>query len=268
MSKGALIGKGMTADVYEWGEGRRVVKLYNDWFQTDWIHQEASINQAIQEAGVHAPAALEYVEVEGRRGLVYEKIIGVSLLKLIEASPQRIEEYAGAMARLHSSIHQCRTTQLPRQKERLKNFICQSQSVLGERTERICRYLLSLPGGDSICHGDFHPDNILMTEDRSYAIDWVDANIGDPMGDVTRTSLMIQTPYNPTDIPAEMLRQLKEKLNRTYLEEYFRLTGTSEEQLECWILPVAAARLRENIPGERQWLLHMIDSRLKQLELA
>ncbi len=262
-----MIGQGMTADVYEWGDNQ-VIKLYNDRIQTDWIHYEASVCRSVQEAGVPAPSVYEFVEVEGRRGLIYEKIIGTSLLKLIAADPSQSVQYAQEMARLHSSIHRCTTALLPRRQDRLEHFIRQSESTLGERTDRICRYLHSLPQGDSICHGDLHPDNILVTEERSYAIDWTEANIGDPMGDVARTSLMFQTPYNPTDIPDEALWQLKELLNRTYLDEYYRLTGTGEAQLEPWVLPIAAARLRENIPGERDWLLGMINNRLGQLESA
>jgi hypothetical protein len=51
--------------------------------------------------------------------------------------------------------------------------------------------------------------------------------------------------------------------NKVYLNEYCRLSRAKLEDIDRWMLPVAAARLREDVPGERDWLLRLIDDRLR-----
>ncbi|MFC5468137.1 phosphotransferase family protein [Cohnella suwonensis] len=267
MEKGALIGKGMSAEVFEWGN-HQVLKLYYDWYQPDWVRYEAEIGMAIKEAGVPAPSVYEMLEEGGRRGLLYERIPGSSMFTMMQASPSSILKYAKEMARLHLSIHQCSTAKLPRQKDRLEQAIHEAKDILEEKKEIICNFLRTLPEGNWICHGDFHPDNILMTKNKSIAIDWTNANIGDPLCDVARTSLMFLSPFNPPGTPLVMtipIRIAKRILNRVYLKEYCRLANIRFESINSWMLPVAAARLREKIPGEQKWLLNLIDNRLKQI---
>jgi hypothetical protein len=111
----------------------------------------------------------------------------------------------------------------------------------------------------------FHPDNILMTSFKSVAIDRTNANVGNSLCDVARTCLMIRSPFIPTSTPKIMtvvIRLVKKLLHNTYLKEYSRLSKAKVADIESWILPVAAARLRENIPGDQKWLLGLINSRL------
>jgi hypothetical protein len=50
------------------------------------------------------------------------------------------------------------------------------------------------------------------------------------------------------------------------LSEYTKLAKVKPADVEKWLLPVAAARLRERVPGEEQWLLDMIDEKLRALK--
>jgi uncharacterized protein (TIGR02172 family) len=268
MKKGALIGKGMTAEVYEWGQDR-ALKLYYDWFQPEWIQQEMDIAKAVNEAGVPSTSVFEIVEEGSRFGLIYERIMGPSMFAVMQSSPHKIVDCARKMAQLHHSIHRCGTDKLPPQKHILEKAIRDSSELLKEKTEPACNFLHTLPNGKSICHGDFHPDNILMTSTKSVAIDWTNANIGNPLCDVARTCLMIRSPFIPPSTPKIMtvaIRLVKKQLHNTYLKEYCRLSKAEVADIESWILPVAAGRLREKVPGEQKWLLGLINSRLKQIE--
>ncbi|ACT04642.1 phosphotransferase family protein [Paenibacillus sp. JDR-2] len=261
MTAGQLIGKGMTAEVYEWGEAQ-VVKLYYGNIPKDWLHYESRIGTAVYQAGVPSPEVFGQVEVEGRSGLVYEKIAGQSLLAFMLGDMDQAEHYSILLARLHADIHRCRASGLPRQKDRMAMFVRQSASFLGDRVEPVLEALERLPDGESVCHGDLHPDNVLQAGDRLTVIDWMDANSGDPLCDVARTSMMLLSPFvsmPPLSIPSDT----GQRLNEAYLSEYCRLTGTKREAIDRWRLPVAAARLRERIPGEQEWLLTYIDRELE-----
>lgn len=71
--------EGRTAQVYRWDESH-VLKLYREWCPPDWVEYEARVARAIHAAGVASPAAGDIVEVDGRRGLIYERLEGPSML--------------------------------------------------------------------------------------------------------------------------------------------------------------------------------------------
>lgn len=51
--------------------------------------------------------------------------------------------------------------------------------------------LESMPKGNSLCHGDFNPSNIIISEDnKPYIIDWSHATQGNPCADAARTYLL------------------------------------------------------------------------------
>ena len=75
MPLGALIGRGRTAEVYAWDEGR-IVKLYwRDWPEATVRHEE-EMALLVNEAGLATPRFYGRVEVDGRQGLVYERVDG------------------------------------------------------------------------------------------------------------------------------------------------------------------------------------------------
>src|SRR6266498_2632911 len=101
---GKPIAAGRTAEIYAWGEGR-VIKLLRPGFPAYLIQQAEVITTAIYQAGIAAPKIFEVVEVDGRPGIVYERIDGPSLTGSIERHPFRLRDHAALLARLHAAIH-------------------------------------------------------------------------------------------------------------------------------------------------------------------
>ena len=264
MNKGALIGKGMTAEVYEWGQNK-VLKLYHERFSREWIQYEANIGTAIHDAGVPSPAVYEIVEVDGRKGIVFQRIYGKSMLKHIQAEPWNICNYASQLARLQFSIHQCTAGCLPTQTEKYSARIHGSSALLGDKEQKILNYIDGLPDGTSVCHGDFHFNNIIVSGNKLVPVDWTNAYQGNPLGDVARTFLMMNSPGKTSGIGNMnmLLSQYRKWLTYwTYLSEYMKLANVSYKEIDAWILPTAAAKLRDRINGEESWLLGMINKRL------
>lgn len=261
-----MIGQGRTAEVYAWDSGK-ILKLYFDWFPMNWIKYEADIGRAIYNAGVPSPELFDMVDEDGRKGLIYQRIDGVSLLKLIETKPWQIPGYARQMAQLHFKIHQFSTDKLPSHKDRMTHAIMKETPILGKEAEKIITYLNGLPSGNSVCHGDFHPDNILVSAKGWVAIDWMNAYEGNPLSDVARTCLMIHSPFIPPGTPRILMDIIKCMIYSAYIKEYLKLANVKWEDIETWMLPVAAARICEKVPGEEKWLLEMIDNKLKQHRL-
>jgi Ser/Thr protein kinase RdoA (MazF antagonist) len=162
-SLGARIAEGRTAEVYAWDEGT-VVKLYRDWTPRRWIDEELQIARVVHAAGVAAPAPGEIVEINGRAGLVYERLDGPSMLEHMQKRWfLTVHQFAKQMAGLHVAMHRCQAPDLPRFRDRLAHNIGHAPDLPDALRAAVLRQLESLPDGDSLCHGDFHPGNILMT---------------------------------------------------------------------------------------------------------
>nr|MBP9023045.1 aminoglycoside phosphotransferase [Spirochaetota bacterium] len=118
MNKGEILGKGMTAEVYEWDDDK-VLKLYYDSFSKDCVDFEAHVSKTVFEAGVSSPEVFGIVALEGRLGIVFQRICGQSMLRAIEKKPWKLAFYARGMARMHAQMHLKNIKELPNQKDNL-----------------------------------------------------------------------------------------------------------------------------------------------------
>lgn len=267
MKKGKLIGSGKTAEVYEWGNDK-VLKLYFKSISDDWIKNETEIVTKIHGAGIPTPEVFEIVEVNGRKGVIFERVIGEPVIIHVAIEPWKLLYYAKQMAQMQFEMHKFSLDTLPPQKEKLSKTIETSAKILGsKKIGLILDYLEALPGGASLCHGDIHFGNVMVTKKGLIALDWTNAYQGNPLGDVARTCLVINSsaPFGDYINLIKPYAYTKCLLHQSYLNEYIRLAKVSTDDVDNWELPIAAARLRAKIPGEERWLLQIINKHLKQL---
>jgi aminoglycoside phosphotransferase (APT) family kinase protein len=84
------------------------------------------------------------------------------------------------LARLHTHIHGQPVRQLGNLKSRLATNIA-GTGLLDEPLKQILLgRLADMPEGNRLCHGDFHPINVLGQNSLPMVIDWPDACCGDP----------------------------------------------------------------------------------------
>lgn len=267
MEKGKLLGKGMTAEVYAWGEDK-VLKLFLDKYNNEWVKREAVIGQKIHEAGVPSPAVFDMVEIDGRKGIIFERISGKTITDSLMKEPLMFCNSVYQMAEFQYKIHTCSAEGIPSQKERFAYAIHLSSEILGDKVKKILDYVDRLPDGNQICHGDFYLSNIMVSNNKFVAIDWSSGYRGDPAGDVAKTCLIISSPAvlpGTPDILGAMSLYPKWLTYWNYLYEYMRISKIKFENIDAWMLPVAAVKLKDKIPGEEKWLMKMINNRLEQL---
>jgi uncharacterized protein (TIGR02172 family) len=255
---------GRTAAVYAWKDGW-VIKLFvTDW-PPDWVEYEARIARIVHASGLPVPVVGEVIQVDGRIGLEYERVDGISMLAQIASRPWRAMCLARLFAELHAEMHTRSMPDLPELHSRLKGKINDFSGLPEDLRQAAQQTLQCMPRGDRLCHGDFHPGNILMTAHGPVIIDWTDAARGNPMADVARTRLLVSTP--PTEemkAVALMIRLFQGAFFRTYMQHYFKLQPEGKDQLDLWQPVVNAARLREGIPGDSQRLIPQIRQALKK----
>ena len=263
MEKGPLIGAGRTADVYVWGE-EHVLKLYQAWMPAIPIEREFSITRLARAAGLSVPAADEMLQVDGRLGIVFERIPGTPLLKILEARPWELISISRLLAEQHAGMHACNLPpDATGQREQIEQGIAWAKDLSEPEKQAIRAVLAGLPDGDALCHGDFHPDNILITEHGPVIIDWMTSRRGHPLADVARTVLIIQTgglPPGVSFIMRWLINALRSWLVMIYLARYRQIHSACQAEIDAWKLPLLAARLFEveNYPREKQLMLKRI----------
>ncbi len=258
ISLSAPIAEGRTAEVYEWNNGY-VLKLYHDWCPPHWVEHEAMVAHAITTAGIPSPAAGEIVEVNHRRGLVYERVSGISMLQDMNTHPWTIFKHARTLAELQVKINQLSISGLWSYKEGLMHSIYRAPHLDDELRARVLKYLAALEDGEKVCHGDFHPGNVLLTEKGAVVIDWMTASSGNPWADVARTSMLLTIGAKSAGKQVSpMIRIFIRLYHQAYLKRYMSLIPDGNDDLVKWTPVIAAARLDERIDGEQEALLGMV----------
>jgi uncharacterized protein (TIGR02172 family) len=259
------LAEGRTAEIYLWDD-RRVLKLYREWCPPDWVEYEARIARAVFEAGIPSPEAGEIVEVNGRRGLLYERLEGLSMLQDMNARPWRLFRYAGSLAELHVIIHeQSIHAGLPSYKDRLRRDLRQASELTEELRRKALSRLEMLPERDSACHGDYHPGNVLITRDGPVVIDWMTACSGSPWADVARTSLLLSIGAKAAGKQVRpLIRTVVKLYHDIYLKRYHAIKPGGAGELSQWVPVIAAARLSENIIPERAALIKIAEEGLRE----
>ncbi|MGE5654204.1 MAG: phosphotransferase family protein [Bacillota bacterium] len=265
MSKGELLAQGRTGEVYAWGESE-ILKLYLPGFPVYDVDHEYAISRLVHDHGIPTPYAMSRVEIDDRHGIVFERLTGRTMLHLMAADPMAVPAMARNLAELHYQIHQIRAAGFPSRKRGLRRQIQSTAQLTGDEKSSILSALDALPDDSHLCHGDFHPDNVLIADGRPSIIDWMTGSAGSPASDVVRSCIIFMTATPPPGAPVavEDLRTLlKRTLYREYLTRYLSLSGMGITELEQWLLPVAAARLAEGLPEvEKEQLLNTIRSKM------
>ena len=249
------IARGRTADVYRWDD-KHILKLFHNWFELEDIEYELRIAHAVHASGVKTPAVKELVRVNGRKGLIYERADGESMTAVFQRKPWMVIAYSRILARLHADMHACVfNADVPDQHRKLEHKIQLADALPTPLKTALLNSLHFLPDSDRVCHGDFHPANVMLSEHEATVIDWIDAARGNPLADVARTTIIFLGSANTTQIPNPIIKLFTKLSHAVYLREYFRLNPEGRDEYHHWLPIVAAGRLTEGMPELEKWLV-------------
>lgn len=268
MEKGKLISQGRTAEIFEWGN-KEVVKLYRQGIHYEAIENEYNISTMMNDKGISTPYTVKMVKIDERYGIIYEKVIGKTMISVLTTKPWTITRQAQNLADLHYSMHTCTIGGIQTVKEKLRRDINGTDLLDDNKKNIILGYLNNLEDGNALCHGDFHPDNVLVAKNRTLVIDWMTGGMGSPMADAARTHILLSigtVPPGTSKIKEKLIENVRSKFHDEYLSHYLTISGAFMEEVERWILPVAAARLSEWLPmSEKEKLIKIIEEKLRDI---
>lgn len=237
MQIGPLLGTGKVAEVF--AVGSDVLKLYRPGFGAELARHEAKVLQALQNIPLDVPRPLGVIEHEGRWGLMMTRMAGRPLAESLDS-----QAALTALVDLNRQMHGHHVAGLPALKARLADRIGSAPLLVEAERARLLALLVALPDGDRLCHGDFHPLNIMTHKGNLSIIDWLDATSGPPAADVGRTYLLALH-----HMPA---------LAEPYLAARLPDAGFDRGVVMAWLPVLAGARLAETVPDENERLLALV----------
>lgn len=224
----------------------RCVKVFNsDYSKADVLNE--ALNQArIEETGLNIPKILEVTMVNGQWAIASEYIKGKTLDRLMEENPDKKDEYLELLVDLQISVHSKICTHFSKLKDKMNRKIISADLDATVRYDLHTR-LEGMPKHNKVCHGDFNPSNIIITDDGTpYILDWSHATQGNASADVARTYLLF------------CLAGDKEAADK-YLDLFCAKSNTEKKYVQKWMPIVAASQSVKGNEKEREFLLSWVN---------
>ena len=226
-------------------DGERCIKVFNAEYSKADVLNEA-LNQArIEETGLNIPKILEVTMVDGKWAIVYEYIKGKTLAQLMAEDADNKEKYIEMLVDLQMTVHTKTSPLLNKLKDKMSRKIAQTDFDATTRYDLHTR-LEAMPKHNKVCHGDFNPSNVVVTEDGSlYILDWAHATQGNASADVARTYLLF---WLNGDIEGAEL----------YLNLFCKKSDTAKQYVQKWMPIVAASQSVKGNEKEREFLMSWV----------
>lgn len=258
-----LFAQGCQAQIYLYGENK-VLRVLRDPQDEDLLLNEIEIMKSLSNTVVHVPKVYEFLTIEGRSAVVVERIFGDTMLTDLRKHPLSILNKAKVLASLHISLAQNGTVNNLKPMKSRARFLTGSTDLLKPELKAFVYGLIDeLPEGNELCHGDFHPGNILMKESKNFIIDWFGAYKGDLLSDVAHTYLILTnvprfSGINP--IRHFVMKQSGSLLARKYLRAFKKQRPFDESVFSKWLVVKAAERISYGLPTEKPRLFAFIET--------
>ncbi len=255
---GEPFATGRSAEIFAWPDSELVVKLFEPGYPSETVDLE---KQSIEEAirlGIPTVACHGRVEVDGRPGLLLERVAGESLTKQAERNPLKIRAGSRALATTHARLHESPTALFTEIRDATTAALDTAPMAFLDDQQRAqaARLIADLPAGDRLLHLDFHTENVFVEGDQYAVIDWQTTLRGDPAADVAMTVLLIRDaelwPGTPL-LKRLLVQRIRGIVLSTYLAQYQQTTGMTDDRIAAWRLPVLVLRMSTlDIASERE----------------
>lgn len=260
------IAEGREAEIFAWEVGA-VIKLFlgPEWEPS--VAVQASAMSAAKAAGGPVPAVYGRTDLDGRPGLIMERVDGVDGLTQIGRKPWTVLAAGRTLGEAQASLHEIAIEDgvLPDARHTLRTSLQTADAAIvpPHLATLALAALEALPSGDRLLHGDLHPGNIILGPTGPVVIDWPNAVRGDPHADVARTALLLslgELPPGSSWVLRGLDRVGRQALRARYIAAYRGRRTIDDAILARWRVPVAAHRLTERIENERPKLLALLES--------
>ncbi len=227
-------------------DGNKCIKVFNESYSKADVLNEA-LNQArIEETGLNIPKVLEVTMVDGKWAIVSEYISGKTLAQLMAENADKKDEYLELLVSLQLEVHSKKCPLLNKLKDKMNRKISETTLDATTRYDLHTR-LEGMPKHTKVCHGDFNPSNIIISQDGTpYILDWSHATQGNASADAARTYLLFCLNGDTNGA-------------KKYLDLFCEKSDTAKQYVQKWMPIVAASQSVKGNSHERDFLLSWVD---------
>ena len=171
-------------------DGDLCMKVFDASYSKADVLSEA-LNQArVEETGLNIPKVHEVTLMDGKWTIVTDYIKGKTLSQLMLENPEKKDEYLEFFVNLQIEVQSKRCPLLTKLRDKMSRKISQTDFDATTRYELYTR-LDDMPKHSKLCHGDFNPSNIIISDGGApYILDWSHATQGNGSADAARTYLL------------------------------------------------------------------------------
>ena len=235
-----LIDRGGQADIYDWGDGRVLRLLRPDVADAARIVEiEATAMRAAARAGIRVPAVHDTVVVDGRPGLVIDRVDGPNMLAAALWRPWRAWNFSRRIGEMHAVLHSHTAPRgLPETHALIAHQLAGTMSDAPWFHDWIQDQLSTLPRGDALLHGDLHPLNVLIGTHGAGIIDWSRASAGPAEADVARTLVLFDRayPFGARRVVDRVVDLSRRAFSKRYLNAYRARRDLDMALLRRWMV--------------------------------
>ena len=222
-------------------DGDKCIKVFDETFSKADILNEA-LNQArVENIGLNVPKILEVAMIDGKWAIVSDYIPGKTLEELMMKEPENKQAYFEQFVDIQIQILSKKCPLLNRIKEKMNSKISMADIDATTRYELHTR-LNGMPNADQVCHGDFDPSNVIISENGPFIIDWSHVTQGNPEADAARTYLRFWLSGNIQGA-------------ENYLDIFCKKSSFEKQMIQRWMPIVATSQSVKSKPEEREFLL-------------
>ena len=241
-----LIAQRKNKEIYV--ENDKVIKLFVEGHSQSDILNEALNQSRVEEySNLNVPKLIEVRKIENRWAIISERIEGKTISQMMKEQPEKIDEYLNLFVDVQLIILSNEVPLLNRIKEKFTRKLENATNIDENTKYELQQRLQGMKNHNKLCHGDYHPSNIIVKEDGTvYVIDWAHVTQGNASADAARTFLLFSID-NHEDIAEKYLNLFAEK------------SGIEKSHIQRWIPIVAATQMTKNIPEEQEFLSKWIN---------
>lgn len=222
-----FIAKGANGAVYKYDD-ETILKVYYGNDTLDEIEQERTNARKAFVLGVNTAIPYGIVRVDGCYGTVTELLNTTSVSKLIINNPDNLSLPADYFVSMIKNVHSIKVKEgeLPNNKDNIKKWIGDIVGYFEQKDiDKMYRLIEELEDTNTLLHGDYHTNNVLIQNGEAVLIDMDTLSVGHPIIEFAyiRNALVSFGDFDPNSI-FEFMGYTLEVAKRFWyicLEKYF-----------------------------------------------
>lgn len=221
----------------------KIIKLFVSSHPKSDVLNEALNHARVEEvSNLNVPKLLEVKTIDDRWALISEYVEGKTITELMKEFPEKEDHFLNLFVDVQLVVLDNEVPMLNRIKEKFKRKLENATNIDDNTKYELLQRLEGMKNHSKLCHGDFHPSNVIVQEDGTvYVIDWSHVTQGNASADAARTYLLFSMDG-------------KDELAEKYLSLFSEKSGIEKRSIQRWIPLVAATQMTKNIPEEQEFL--------------